>query len=232
MGDLSENVIREVAPPTSIANMSEAAVLLSDPACHSVCLESAFRFLRARLVSIFKQQLPGDVMLVGVWRGGLAAFIQAVLTENQQTHRCLYLSDTFNGFMPVGPEYPKDLEMSRYFAGLEVPAGSGAGVLRLMDGLGLPTSNVRILEGDVAETTREFDESLCMLMIDVDFYTPTINSLTNMYSSLVSGGVVYVDDYHVDFYECKDAVDGFLEGLAEPPSIERVNEFAISWLKQ
>ena len=46
---------------------------------------------------ITKQDISGDIVECGVWRGGSAMLAALTLIENQQTHRKIYLYDTYEG---------------------------------------------------------------------------------------------------------------------------------------
>ena len=46
---------------------------------------------------ITKGDIQGDIVECGVWRGGSAMLAALTLIENQQTHRKIYLYDTYEG---------------------------------------------------------------------------------------------------------------------------------------
>lgn len=229
MKTLSDVVLDRINPPLDMATFDDVERLLADPACITLCLRSTYEFVRRALSQRVARGIPGDIVLVGVWRGGLALYLQALLLELGQTDRRLYLSDTFKGFMPVSDDHPDDKRMLDYFATLRAPSGSRQEVALRMQDWDLPLDNVVFLEGDVRETTADFDRRIAMLLVDVDFYQPTRDALNNLHRHVAPGGCVYVDDYGVEEYGCRRAVDDFLAASGMQPALERVNRFAVSW---
>lgn len=229
MKTLSETILEKIKPPADMASFAEVEAMLADASCITLCLASTFAFVREQIQRLGAAGVQGDVVLVGVWRGGLAAYLQALLVESGASPRRLVLCDTFRGFLPVGDDHPRDRRMYDYFATLTAPPGSQEEVLGRMREWGLPTSNVMVLEGDVRETTAGFDRDIALLLVDVDFYEPTRAALDNLHPRVVPGGCVYVDDYGVDEYECRQAVDDFLASAGISGRPAPVNRFAVSW---
>ena len=46
---------------------------------------------------IHDEQIPGDLIETGVWRGGAVIFMKAVLRELNSTDRIVWLADSFQG---------------------------------------------------------------------------------------------------------------------------------------
>ncbi|MDQ2800039.1 MAG: TylF/MycF family methyltransferase, partial [Armatimonadota bacterium] len=53
--------------------------------------------------------IPGDLIETGVWRGGAAIFMRAILKAYQSTARTVWVADSFHGLPPPNPsKYPHD----------------------------------------------------------------------------------------------------------------------------
>lgn len=227
----SEDVLNWISPPSDTVGFDEISTLLDNPDCITLCYRSTYRFLEEKLSEIIRNDIRGDVVLVGVWRGGLAAYAQALLAEHGELDRKLYLADTFCGFLPVDDAHPKDKIMLEYFSSLDAAQGSKEEITSRLERWGLPVKNIHFLIGDIKETTRNFSTKVSMLLIDVDFYQPTKDALEGIYHMVTPGGCVYVDDYAIEQFECREAVDSFMLEKKLNVDVHPVNKFAVFWDK-
>ncbi len=228
----AEEVLQAVNPPETLNSFEEVEQMLRDENTLTLCLSDSFHFVSKAIDTLIAEEIPGDILLAGVWRGGLAAYLQALLLEKKQLHRRLFLADTFTGFLPVAETYPKDRKMLELFSTFTPSPISRKGVESVFIRFDLPLENVVFLEGDIAVTSKNAEYPLAMLLIDVDFYTPTYNSLENLYPNVQPGGFVYVDDYHAEVYECKEAVTEFRKLHHIHEEIQRISRYAVYWKKQ
>lgn len=161
---------------------------------------------------------PGDVLEVGVWRGGTGCLMACRCAATSAS--TVFLCDTFSGVVKAGSE-------DSAYVGGEHADTSREIVTNLVRQLGL--ANVRVLQGifpdetgaDVAE--RHF--RLCH--IDVDVYESAAQTFAWVWPRLVPGGIVVFDDY--GFYSC-GGVTRFVDqmrGLADRLVIYNVNGHAI-----
>lgn len=229
--DKSKKILDIINPPFDMSTFDDVEKLLADKECYSLCLRSTFHFVNQTLIEIFEKNIQGDIVLAGVWRGGLAAYIQNILIEYKQDHRKLFLADTFSGFVDVSNDHQKDKKMLEYFSTLDAPVGSRKEVEQLFNKLELHCENVVFMEGDIKVTSEGFNNPISFMLLDMDFYYPTFYGLNNLYPCLVNNGIIYIDDYNADVYECKDAVTDYLNRHNLSPTINVVNQFAISWIK-
>jgi len=132
-------------------------------------------------------KVPGDILEVGVWRGGtgclMAKRVQALGSSAQ-----VYLCDTFAGVVKAGPA-------DRYYKGGEHADTSEQVVLDLAAQMEL--SNVSLLTGifpdDTADQVADRRFSLCH--IDVDVYDSALHILEWVWPRMPVGGLVVFDDY-------------------------------------
>lgn len=155
---------------------------------------------------IVANDIHGDFVECGVWRGGSAMAIAYKLKELGVSDRTLWLYDTFSGLTTPSP---KDIEAhsgKSAEALLEENAienennflctASKNEVSTNMLATGYAASNIRLIEGDVLETlNREVPEKIAMLRLDTDWYESTKKELQELYPRLANGGVCIIDDY-------------------------------------
>ncbi|TVQ26392.1 MAG: methyltransferase [Spirochaetaceae bacterium] len=157
-------------------------------------------------------KVPGDILEVGVWRGGTGALIAARIAE-RAPDRTVYLADTFRGVVKAGPK-------DQYYRGGEHANASPEDVQRLVDRLEL--GNVKILSGvfpdDTAHEVASAQISMCH--IDVDVYQGAREVTEWVWPRLPVGGIVVYDDY--GFYGC-EGVTTYVDEVAHLADRVRVH---------
>jgi O-methyltransferase len=135
-------------------------------------------------------KLDGDIIEIGVWRGGTAAIL-AKKAEICNLDCLVYLCDTFHGVVKAGSND------SRYTGG-EHADTSRKDVERLLTEQ-LNLHNVQILEGvfpdETARLIAEQSGQFRLCHIDVDVYKSAEDITTWLWDRLVVGGVIVYDDY-------------------------------------
>ncbi len=64
---------------------------------------------RSCIESVLADDIPGDIIETGVWRGGVAIFMRGVLKAHEVIDRKVWVADSFQGFPPPDPfRYPAD----------------------------------------------------------------------------------------------------------------------------
>lgn len=137
--------------------------------------------------------IPGDVLEVGVWRGGTGALLCAAAARLAEP-RTVYLCDTFQGVAKAGPNDP-------HYRGGEHADTSEMTVIDLL--MRAKLLNARILKGIFPEETgnRAGDGPFCLCHIDVDVYDSAKDVLAWVWPRLSVGGAVVFDDY--GFISCQ-----------------------------
>ena len=158
---------------------------------------------------IFDNNIPGDFIETGVWRGGSCIFMSAILRAYGITDRDVYVCDSFEGLPPPKEhEYPVDRGDTHHTApflavGLEQ-------VQTNFEGYDLLTSQVKFVKGWFSDTLPGLEvEKLALLRLDGDMYESTIVALENLYPKLSVGGYVIVDDYGLP--NCRRAIADYRE---------------------
>jgi len=134
------------------------------------------------------KSIPGDILEVGVWRGGSAGIIAKRLSL-LDSNRLVYLADTFEGVVKASKED------STYFGG-EHDDTSVEIVNDLLKNT-LKVTNYKILKGIFPDETCSIIENskLSMVHIDVDVYQSAKDVLEWVWQRLSIGGIIVFDDF-------------------------------------
>jgi O-methyltransferase len=172
--------------------------------------------LQACIDTIVAEQIRGDVIETGIWRGGATIFMRALLDLRGEAERLVWAADSFQGLPPPDPDnFPADAGDPHHTIGFL--AVSLDEVLRNFSRYDIPTTGVRFLEGwfrDTLPTVQQ--ERWALIRLDGDMYESTIEGLESLYGGLSPGGFIVIDDYGA-VRGCSQAVDEFRyrEGITE-----------------
>lgn len=158
---------------------------------------------------IFANNIPGDFIETGVWRGGSCIFMSAILRAYGITDRDVYVCDSFEGLPPPKEhEYPVDRGDTHHTA--PFLAVDLEQVQTNFEGYDLLTDQVKFVKGWFSDTLPGLEvEKLALLRLDGDMYESTIVALENLYPKLSIGGYVIVDDYGLP--NCRRAIADYRE---------------------
>ncbi len=153
------------------------------------------------------ENISGDVIETGVWRGGASIFMRGFMKSHNEA-RTVWAADSFAGLpKPDAERYPQDAG-DQHYAAPEL-AVSLDDVKENFSRYGLLDDGVRFLEGWFNETLPDAPiEQLALIRLDGDMYQSTWEALDALYGKLSPGGVVIVDDYGA-VPACKAAVEDF-----------------------
>jgi O-methyltransferase len=171
------------------------------------------------------EEIPGDVVECGVYRGGSAAILARRATHSR-LGRTVWLFDAFRGMPPAtatdGPEADSWVGNLR---------SSPRRVERLLRRTGAEMSHVRIVPGLFQETFRATHISqIALLNIDADWYESVKLCLETFYDAVARGGIVSIDDYGL-WPGCRQAVDELIQKRQLAIHLQRVDESA-SWFQK
>lgn len=175
----------------------------------------------ARLAQrIEDEQIPGDVVECGVYKGGTAAIL-ARLATHSRLPRTVWLFDYFQGMPPAtavdGPE------AASWVGNL---TSSPRRVARLLRRTGADLSRVRIVPGMFQETFPKVQiPQIALLNIDADWYESVKLCLETFYNAVAPDGFVSIDDYG-DWPGCRLAVDEFFQSHQLTTSLQSVDQSA------
>jgi len=134
----------------------------------------------------------GDILEVGVWRGGTGCLLARRCVDLNLGGK-VFLCDTFTGVAKAGRQ-------DSAYVGGEHADTSATIVLDLVRRMGLP--NVEVLQGIFPDATaqRIAGRRFRFCHIDVDVHESASQTFDWVWPRLVPGGIVVFDDY--GFYSC------------------------------
>lgn len=166
--------------------------------------------------TVLAENVPGDLIEAGVWRGGAGILMRAVL-DLHESDRTVWLADSFQGFpdthgqIPVLPTPLEEVEANFRKYGLD--------------------GGVRFVPGWFDETLPPLKEhTWSVVRLDADLYESTTTALECLYPGLSPGGYLIVDDYG-PVAQCRRAVDEYRERNAITEPIEEIDWSGVFWRK-
>ncbi|OHA95829.1 MAG: hypothetical protein A3C62_02605 [Candidatus Zambryskibacteria bacterium RIFCSPHIGHO2_02_FULL_39_16] len=149
------------------------------------------------------KNLSGVIVECGVAEGhGLAVLKILSLAEGKA--REIYGFDTFCG-LPTPSVFDK--RGAKGWFGY-----TKSSVIQFFKDTGVSLDNVFLIEGDIQDTLKAFNQPIAFLHIDVDLYKGYKVALEILWDKVVKGGVVVLDDYNdKSWIGAKKAVDEFIE---------------------
>lgn len=157
--------------------------------------------------------VPGDVVECGVFRGsGIYTWAKLLRIFKPYAPTRLIGFDFFETDRNAAFARPED---ARVLEAHDPAFADRQAVLRNLAALGC--TNVELVAGDVAQTTRAYAAQhlgfrIALLYLDLDNYEGTLASLTSLFPLVSRGGVVAFDEYACRGYGESDAVDAYLRG--------------------
>lgn len=232
----------------SIIEASEAELkLIEDSLEMSMVSRERMWALLNSVKYVLRNDLPGDFVECGVWRGGSSFLMASLLADATEAPRKVWLYDTFSGMVSPTKEDVRTSPEDVLFAGksaaalMKMDATEKAnsriwGVASLdevkqnMKRSGIEDARLEFIEGDVAKTLRQRKpERIAILRLDTDWYESTRAELEELAPRVVPGGVILVDDYG-DWAGSRRAVDEYLDSLPHFPLVNRIDNTGRLWL--
>ena len=187
--------------------------------------------LHACVETVLVDEVPGDLIETGVWRGGATILMRAILAVHGVEDRRVWVADSFEGVPPPDPDRsPADAGDRLHTQ--PVLAVSLEEVRANFARYGLLDENVRFVQGWFKDTLPALaDVPWAVIRLDGDLYESTMDGLMNLYPGLSPGGFLIVDDYGA-MPPCNEAVHDYRSehGIDEP--IETIDWTGIFWRKQ
>jgi O-methyltransferase len=182
--------------------------------------------LQSCVETVVRDRVPGDLIEAGVWRGGAAILMRAVLDALGSTDRAVLVADSFEGFPDTDAAESDGVDYSYEFL--------AAALNEVRDNFARfgYDRGVEFVPGFFEETLPELsDRAFAVVRLDGDSYSATNVGLHSLYPALSPGGYVIIDDYGV-VEGCRRAVDDFRSeyGITEP--IERVDWVCVRWRRE
>ncbi len=194
------------------------------------CLCESIRYL-------VNNNIPGDIVECGVWRGGSIMAASLMLDHLGCTDREIYLFDTYEGMSPAtetdterhsGKHGDVLIEEIKPFLDL---AASIEEVKNNVRKTPYPWERFHFISGKVEDTLPNFKaERIALLRLDTDWYESTKCELEHLYPHLCKGGILIIDDYG-HFEGAHKAVDEYIATLDHPVFLNRIDYTARAAVK-
>jgi O-methyltransferase len=182
------------------------------------------------VADVLERDIPGDLIVTGVWRGGTTIFMRAILAAYGDTARTVWVADSFKGLPKPSGNFNADIG-DRHWTHwqLAVPLRD---VQRNFERYDLLDEQVRFLEGWFEDTLPNAPiEKLAVIRLDGDMYESTIVALEALYGKLSSGGYLIVDDYGA-VPGCRKAVDDFRRTNRIFEQLQEIDWTGVFWQRQ
>jgi O-methyltransferase len=167
---------------------------------HTLLSKGQLDRLEKIMLACIESRVLGDFIEAGVFRGGAAIFMSAVLKAYNVKDRKVWVADSFQG-IPFSKKVlgdPVDKWKDRWAAQFEQVEAN-------FKRYGLLNNNVRFIKGYFSTTlSRAPLGKLAVVRLDADSYESTMDALEVLYPKIPVGGYVYIDDWHLP--GCRAAV--------------------------
>lgn len=190
---------------------------------------------------VVAEDVSGDIVECGVWRGGSMMAATRELGRLGATDRRLWLYDTYAGMTsptPADVEAGTGVTAAEMLSKTEVGDGNNvwcvagrSDVEANMRSTGYPFEQLTFVEGDVTHTLVESaPESISLLRLDTDWYESTKVCMEVLYPRLSVGGVCILDDYG-HWEGARRAVDEYFEARGPRPFMHPIDYSGRVFLK-
>ena len=179
---------------------------------------------------VITHNIPGDMMEVGVWRGGACIFMRAILKAYGITDRIVWCADSFEGLPePDLVSFPQDKGSDHHtYDSLKISLEQVKSNFEKYD---LLDDQVKFLKGWFKDSLPHAPvEKLSILRLDADMYESTTQALVYLYHKLSPKGFLIVDDYGV-LPPCADAIHDFRSHHNITDPIQNIDGVGVYWQK-
>jgi len=168
---------------------------------------------------IVKNEIPGDIVECGVWKGGSAMLCAMTLAKLGEVDRKIYLYDTYEGMSEPTEKDVSSNNLKAKDQWLESTQGNVTDwclasldeVKEAMHETGYPKEKLVFIKGKVEDTIPEnIPDQVSILRLDTDWYESTYHEMKHLYPLLSRGGVLIIDDYGY-WKGAREAVDKYIE---------------------
>jgi hypothetical protein len=180
---------------------------------------------------IIQNNIPGELVECGVWRGGSMKLAAHVLLSMGATDRTLFLYDTFDGMTEPDPTLDIDTSGNKAVddwteiqrRGVKWSCASLEEVREVIAGSGYPMDKVVFVKGPVENTIpATVPDKISLLRLDTDWYSSTKHEIEHLYPRLSVRGVLILDDYG-HYRGSQQAVDEYFDQTEEKPLLNRID---------
>lgn len=189
---------------------------------------------------IIGNNIEGDFVECGVWKGGSAMIMAHTLLSLSIQNRKIYLYDTFEGMsdpenidVDINNVAAKSLlDMNDKRTSCVWCYATEEEVKHNLLSTGYRAENLFFIKGKVEETIPNvIPEKVALLRLDTDWYASTYHEMVNLYPRLTKSGVLIIDDYG-HWVGAKKAIDDYFSGFHNMTFLHRIDYTGRMLIKQ
>lgn len=214
---MNKDIFRSVVQPYSMTSAERID-----------CLYDSLEFVRTN-------NIQGDYVECGVWKGGNIFGMLKYLEHHNNTTNNVWLYDTFSG-MTAPESIDKDLHNRKASDILDdvLCDCSLDEVQALLSNTSYPKEKIKYVIGDVCKTLHQpenIPEKIALLRLDTDWYDSTLTELMALWDRLEIGAPCIIDDYG-HWAGCKAAVHEFFSARSCDHEVECIDYTGIRIFKR
>lgn len=186
--------------------------------------------LQQLVCDIIENNIEGDAIETGVWRGGACILIKSIFDTYGCHDRKVWVADSFQGLpKPDADNYSFDANDDHHsYGALSV---SQEEVEENFRKFGVLDNNIKFLKGWFKDTLHKAPiKTLAILRLDGDMEESTVQSLDALYHKVSKGGYVIIDDYGLG--PCRDAINIFRQEKGIKSPLVEVDGACVYWQVQ
>lgn len=223
---------KESDTPVDIFNDKEFMLLYDQCKDYTMTTIERMYSLYQSMNYIFQNNIEGNFVECGVWKGGSSMLIALMLKKQQMNNRKLYLYDTFEG-MSEPSEFDKtfsgqsaEILLTKEKKEIQSSVWCYSSLDEVKQNLfstGFGKENIIFIKGKVEDTIKDnLPGNLSLLRLDTDWYESTKIELELLYPLLQNKGILIIDDFgHWD--GAKRAVIEYFEKIKFNPFLFRID---------
>ncbi len=182
------------------------------------------------IIDVITNNVEGDLIETGVWRGGATIFMRAILKAYAISNKVVWVADSFQGLPAPDKNYPADKNLD--LSDVKILAVPLEDVQANFKKYNLLDEQVKFLKGWFKDTLPTAPiNKLSILRLDGDLYESTIQALNYLYPKLSIGGYVIIDDFFAA-QQCKEAVTAYRAQHNINELIINIDNIGVYWKKQ
>jgi hypothetical protein len=183
--------------------------------------------LQLVIEQVLADNIPGDFIETGVWRGGACIFMRGVLKAYGVTDRIVWVADSFKGFPEPEREDDQALASQPDQSILAIPEQEVRNNFKRYD---LLDRQVQFVPGFFAQSLPGPVDQLSVLRLDGDLYVSTMDALNALYPLLQPGGYCIIDDWSIEM--AMEAVMHYRTRNHIHHTIHDIDGLSVYWRKQ
>ena len=195
---------------------------------YSMAEEPEIDFIRFAIKNVIDDKIEGDILEMGVWKGGMGIWMNYLLHHYRASTRNLWLFDAFEEFPE--PKYEGDKYVHPVSKILYERFPSIENVKSNFEKFELLTNNLCFVKGRFDKSVSNVDiPQISILHLDCDYYDSTLICLEKYYPQISPGGYVIVNRYHYEHVHARKAIDEYREKYKIQHPIHRIGNTYIYW---